>query len=196
MRNYGILILGDRMRICKVHENEIKIIGNRYFLIVSVGAAVMALLPVKNFIEAWIHQGYFTKGDIFVTVLAIPWVLFFLFGAFYCYLYGTGYIVMNNNGVKYHSLINNRFYSWAEIEDFGMSYCGLTGNAGVNTYYFYFSKNMLPTKSDDKKKIRGKVIKTMIFESDFQDFADEVIPFCKRFTSVEPFVPEIRFHFI
>ena len=70
-----------------------------------------------------------------------------------------------------------------------MSYFGQI-NSSDNVYYFYFSKEMLPIGNNDEKKVRGQVIKTMIFEGDLQDFTDEVIPFCRRFTGVVPFISD------
>ena len=175
------------MRICKVHENEIAIKGNNNFFLPGVGATVMIFFGVRMIVESLLIEGELTGVDLLGTAFLCLWTSVAVWMACYSFLSATRQIIINNHGVKCRSLFKSKFFSWAEIEDFGLSYCGQTKGVG-NTYYFYFAKELLIAKNEEKKKLRGEMIKTIVIGDDFFDVINEIIPFCKRFTGVEPFI--------
>jgi hypothetical protein len=114
-------------------------------------------------------------------------------GAFFSM--GSRQIILSDAGVCSKSWFKEELLDWSDIEDYGLSYCGQTQGEG-NTYYLYFSKQTFAVKDNYRKKLRGKMIKTIIMSSDYAETVNVVIPFCRRRTHIEPFIAIDKHHFI
>lgn len=181
------------------NENRIIIKGNIMFIAGGVVAAVMAFGGIKFLFELFVnflyYRGQYDVGDYIGLVFMCFWVSVALGMSFYSFKTGSQKIIIDDDGILSKTWFDKKTIKWSDIKDWGLSYCGQTRGEG-NTYYLYFSEHECEVKNECRKKLKGKMIKTIIFEDDYSDAVNKIIPFCADKTSVVPFVGRDKFHVI
>ncbi len=176
----------------KKNNGEITISKKLTFLLTGamsvflfISGAVL-ILPNLSYEEAKEPVNVF--GDIFVLMWLSVMGYFILF-SFNEFFKKT---TISKEGVICRSFFGTKKYMWPEIKDFGISYSGQTRGEG-NTYYLYFSADILNQNRKGKKKMNRSVIKVIFTSDDSDAFINEVIPFCRESTNVVPFLPSGKF---
>ncbi len=100
----------------------------------------------------------------------------------------TSDLIINCDGITIKSILGRDFMAWSEVEDFGLSYDG-NGRSG-KTYSLYFSKEYKQVKNEKTKVLKGKMLRYIVYEDSSFEVKKWIIPFCKTFCPVEPFVCE------
>jgi hypothetical protein len=172
-----------------VFKRNIFFLGIGILILVMFFAGVCFLISLKPLEDMNTFMDYF--GLIFIAI----WLLLLLLGGMITLETNSKQIIINYEGISSRSWFTKDFILWSEVADWGLSYCGQTKGEG-NTYYLYFSKHICPDKNDCRKKLTGKMVKTFIFENEYEDAVKVIIPFCNERTSVKPFIGEDRFHFL
>ena len=179
----------------QVKENQIVIKGNSLFLWICCGAAFMAFMGLSLLFEILPFTEEHGTEDIFGLVFMLIWVSIVLWMGFTALSNYKRKITIDDTGVKCSSIIKTKHYDWSEIKDFGLSYSGQVRGGG-NTYDLYFSKKQQKTKNNCKKRLKGDVIKILIFGDDYRVASEKVIPYCEKYATEPPFVGEDKYHFI
>ena len=169
--------------------------GNTFFLAFSVVALFMATSGFRLIFGSLPLDDGYTGVDIFGIIFVSVWTALVLTGFFIGLTNATKKVIINTEGVTCKTLFSKKEYLWSEIEDWGISYCGKTRGEG-NTYDFYFSKNQQRTKNECRKLLKGKMIKTLVFESEYELVVGDVIPFCSSKTFIQPFIGVNKHHFL
>ncbi len=169
--------------------------GNVFFVGLSAVALFMMISGIRMICDILPFEEGYTGGDIFGLGFMCVWTLVVTCGFLVGLTNATKKMIINSEGVTTKNLFSKKTYLWAEIEDYGVSYSGNTRGEG-NTYDLYFSKQPQKTKNECRKRLKGKMLKTYIFETDYTIVAEDIMPFCRQYTAVEPFVGEDKFHFI
>ena len=168
--------------------------GNVFFLAFSAVTLFMATSGIRMIFGSLPLEDGYTGGDIFGIIFLSVWTALVLTGLFIGLTNATKKVIISTEGVTCKTLFSKREYLWSEIEDWGISYSGYTRGEG-NTYDFYFSKNQQRAKNECRKRLKGKMIKTFVFESEYDRVAEDVIPFCSSRTFIQPFIGVNKYHF-
>ena len=181
----------------KLEQSKSKIVlkGNNYFFVMGIVAIIMAAIGCGLILSLLPFEEGYTFSDVFGLIYLCLWVILVLSGAIFSFVTGSKKIIINDDGILCSTFLKKNLLKWAEIKDWGLSYCGQTKGEG-NTYYFYFSHEPQRNKNECKKRLKGKMIKTYIIGDDYSEVLSKVIPFCKERTSVEPFIAKDKFHLI
>lgn len=140
------------------------------------------------------EEGY-TFVDVFGLMFVLVWETGVIYGIFYYAKEHSTHILVDETGVFCGTCFKKEFVPWSEIKDWGISYCGQTKWEG-NTYYLYFSKKQFETKNECRKKLRGKMIQITVFEDEYPQVLEKVIPFCEKHALLKPFIGKDKFHII
>jgi len=100
---------------------------------------------------------------------------------------GSKKIVIDSEGISCKSLFQRQYIQWTDVKDYGISYKGETRYRD-STYYFYFAESVKPTQSDVSKEIDVHTMKIFIFKKDRDRIEKEIIPFCRKYSEVSPFI--------
>lgn len=173
-------------------KNRIVIKENKMFLVIVIFAAIMSVLGIRVIIGLLPFDDF---SDVFGFIFLCIWTLTVLGMGIFSLITGSKQVIIDEAGVLSKTLVSENKYNWDEIKDYGLSYCGQSRGQG-NTYYLYFSKEQQPIKNECKKKLKGKMIKTFVFESDYEEVVQKIIPFCISHTEVQPFIGKDKFHFL
>lgn len=179
-----------------LHPEQKQLIFKRNisYIVVGVFAVCLAVVGCCYIFRLWCAETQSSFMDYFGFVFICVWLIG-LFSAGISFLaIGSKQVVINNQGIFCRSLFKKTFIPWSEVADWGMSYCGQTKGEG-NTYELYFSKQPCSIKNDCSKRLKGKMIKMHLFGNEYQKAVDMIVPFCKAYTTVEPFIAVDRFHF-
>ena len=176
-------------------KNQITIKRNTTFLGIGIVAILMAITGVRLLFGLLPFEDNYTLADVFGLVFVCVWLTVVLSLGIFAFSTNSKQIIINNDGVLCKSWINKKFIKWADIKDWGLSYCGQTRFEG-NTYYLYFSEHECQIINECKKRLKGKMIKTFIIGNDYFDAVSNVIPFCKDKIDIMPFVGKDKYHFI
>lgn len=176
-------------------NNQLKIKQNRYFLGGVIVTSIMAIQGIYIIFGLLPFEDGYTAANILGLVFVLVWESFVIFAVIWSIKQCSKYIVISKEGVSCCTLLSKEKVLWDDIKDWGLSYCGQTRGEG-NTYYLYFSKHECPNKNDCKKKLKGKMIKFILFGEEYQEVLNFVIPFCSEKTNVKPFVGKDKYHFI
>jgi len=175
-------------------KNQIIIKRNTTFLGIGVVAIIMAIVGVRLLFGLLPFEENYTLADVFGLVFICGWLTVVLSLGIFAFVTNSRQITINDEGVLCKSLFSKAFIRWADIKDWGLSYCGQTRWEG-NTYYLYFSKHECQIKNECKKKLKGKMIKTFIYGNDYFDAVNIIIAFCGEKTDKTPFVGKDKYHF-
>lgn len=176
-------------------DKMIIIKGNRYFLGIGVIALFMAFVGVRLVFGILPFDEDYTAGDVFGLIFICAWIALVLSMAISSFSSNSMEITMNSEGVMCSSLFRKQLLAWSEIQDWGLSYCGQTRGEG-NTYYLYFSDHICEPKNECRKKLKGRMIKTIVMGEDYSRVVSEIIPFCEARTLAKPFVGKDKYHFL
>lgn len=163
----------------------------------QIGIGISALFMAGTGVKLLLDMRPFghTLGDVLGGAFICVWITLVLTLGLSAAIQGSKQITIRMDGVQCKSLVKTEFLEWYEIKDWGLSYCGQTKGEG-NTYYLYFSKQVFPVKNVCKKKLKGKMIKTHVYEDGYNDTVTEIVPFCKKRTRVEPFIGKDKYHIL
>ena len=100
----------------------------------------------------------------------------------------TSDLVINQDGITVKSILGKDFIAWSQVEDYGISFIG--NSKGTMYYYLYFAKEYQQTKNSKTKKLKGKMIKYTITEYNYSETVNWIVPFCKTFCPISPFICE------
>ena len=138
------------------------------FLILAIAVPIFSAV-----FKLILRQESFIAEIVFVAAF-----IFLIFGlSVYSLTVGFKKLEITESGVR----SGRRFYSWAKIEDWGVSYYATT-RGGDSFYCLYFSENKL------HEKLKGKMIKFIVSEKNLPKIINNVVPFCKEKTEVAPFI--------
>ena len=182
------------MRI-QVNDTQAVVKSHSIFAMISIGAVLMFFIGGSAALELFSSASEVSSADIFGGIFICIWLAVVLWMGVYGLVTASKKLTVDAEGVCCSSLFYKRSLAWREIRDFGLSYAGQTRGEG-NTYYLYFASSEQKTKNECKKKLKGKMIKIEIIGGEYQAAVSELIPFCRKFTTVEPFVGEDKFHLI
>lgn len=125
----------------------------------------------------------------YLSVIALPAIICCASSlCLYFIKQATAQIIIDGQGVGYKDLFVKRAYTWSQVGDFGLSYSGY-GKFGNRYYVLYFSDTEQLKKDKRKKRLRGKIIKLAVSDSDCSGIIRTVIPFCRKNIALIPFVP-------
>ena len=181
---------------CNRTENRIILKGNTAFLAVGTVTTFMAIMGVRLLFGLLPLTAEHTFTDVIGVLIACVWILLTLGISIPAFVTNSKQIIIDNEGILYSNRFVKRKLKWAEIEDWGLSYCGKAYREGRNTYFLYFSKERQPIKNECKKKLKGKMIKTLVIGNDYYNIMNDVIHFCSLRTEVKPFIGKDKLHFI
>lgn len=156
---------------------------------------ILAAVVFCFFCRIWSEEEQSSFMDYFGFAFLCLWLTFVVIGGIYCFVNGSKKVTIDAQGIFCRSWFEKMFIPWLEVADWGLSYSGQTKGEG-NTYEVYFAKHLCETKNDCRKRLKGKMIKTFIYEKEYQTVVDQMVPFCKEYTTVEPFVAVDKFHFL
>lgn len=176
-------------------KNQVVLMRNGFFLGVGITIIVMFIMGVCLLMSMEPFEDMNTFMDYFGVAFIGIWLLGLLAGGIYTLETNSRRIVINDWGIACRSWFVKDSIQWTDVADWGLSYCGQTKGEG-NTYYLYFSKHPCSVKDDCRKRLKGKMIRTFIMESEYEETVSKLIPFCKERTAVEPFVGVDKFHFL
>ena len=183
------------MREISQANDEIIIKGNSFFIGLGVVGGIMSFVGFKLIFGLVPFDEGYTGADIFGFIFACVWTALVSCVSVYGFVISAKKIIINADGVCSVSYLGKKFISWADIKDFGLSYCGQTRGEG-NTYYLYFSERECAVKNECTKKLKGKMIKMFVMESDYSDVVNKIIPFCKDKTQIGAFIGKDKYHFM
>jgi hypothetical protein len=103
-------------------------------------------------------------------------------------------ITIDRDGILCKSWFRTEFIRWDEIKDWGLSYCGQTRGEG-NTYYLYFSRHECPVINECKKRLKGRMVKTLVIGNRYSEAVSSIVPFCSENTDIPPFIGQDKYHF-
>lgn len=176
-------------------NHQIVVKGYSMFLWLGMGAMFMAGSGIRTIFEMFPLEDGWTFPNILGLVFMCIWTSIALGMCIYALrVYGRK-IIIDDVGVSWHTWFTKEQLKWNAKKYFGLSYCGQTRGEG-NTYILYFSKKQHPIRNECKKKLKGKMIKTYVMESDYEEVLQIVIPFCISRTKVEPFIGKDQYHFL
>lgn len=176
-------------------KNQIIIKRNTTFLGIGVVTIIMAISGIRLLFGLLPFEENYTFADVLGLVFVCVWVFVVLSMGVFAFATNSKQITINSEGVLCKSWFSKKFIKWADIKDWGLSYCGQTRGEG-NTYYLYFSKHECQIKNECKKKLKGKMIKTFIIGNDYFDAVNTIISFCSEKTDITPFVGKDKYHFV
>ena len=176
-------------------KNEIIVKQNKIFLIIGVVAIIMAIQGIRLIFGLLPFEEGYTFVDVFGLVFVLFWVIVVLSMGIFTFEINSKKITINTDGVLCVSWFRKKFIKWTDVKDWGLSYCGQTRGEG-NTYYLYFAEHVCRTKNECKKKLKGKMIKTIVISEEYSQAVSEIIHFCEDKTNVEPFIRKDKYHFI
>ena len=183
---------GGDLMIEKNSGFEIK--SDNLFLKIGIVASFMACIGVYFFVPIFLEP-ISSPMDIFGMAFLGLWLLVVLSGAIISFYRYSRRLIIDNSGVTYKSIFGKQQYNWAEIKDWGLVYDGRT-QYGQNCYIVYFANERQKDKNADKKILSTSVLRAHILSEDYRYLTQIVIPFCRRMTTVVPFIPEDNFHWI
>ncbi len=177
-------------------KNEIELKNrNSIFKGIAVGAIFMGFMGIQLLCELSLFEEGVSAGDIFGLVFICVWIFATFWMGIMALIASTKKIIVNDEGVQCRTLFSKHKLLWSEIQDWGLSYCGQTRGEG-NTYHFYFSTRHHPIKNKYSKRLKGKMIKTVVIGIEYYEYVNEIIPFCTMRTGVPPFIGEDAHHWI
>jgi len=167
----------------KCFEKSIEIKGSSFYNIPGIIFIVMAIIGFQQLLDS-------EPSDMIGCIVGLAWILVVLCLSACSFLEANKKVILCKDGIYSHTLRSKRFLGWDEVKDWGLSYAG-NSRGGGKIFYLYFSKNIFRIKNARKKKLKGKMIKIEIFEAEYSKILNNVIPYCKDKTCVEPFVGEL-----
>lgn len=176
-------------------KNQITLKGNAVFGGIGIVAVFMAAMGIRLIFNILPFEDGYTFDDVFGLIFICIWTLIVSVMALCALASNSKKITIDDEGVSCKTWFSKEKLRWSEIKDWGLSYCGQT-RWESNTYYFYFSKEQQPIKNECKKKLKGKMIKTVVIGNDYTEIVSKVIPFCTSRTEVEPFIGTDKWHII
>ena len=192
---HGLKKDGDTMfQIIKSSE-QLTIKGYRLFAFIGVFALFMGAQVLRLLFLMEPFSGEFPLSDLPGFIFLCLWIVLVWTLGLSAIATSSKQIVIDSEGILCKTWFRKQYIKWPDVKDFGISYCGQTRGEG-NTYYLYFSKHECPVKNQCRKKLKGKIIKTYVFEGHYTEVVNKVLPFCKDKTDIPPFVGKDKFHFI
>lgn len=176
-------------------KNQIVLKRNVFLLEIGVLILILCVVGICVLVSLEPFEDLTTFMDYFGVAFICLWLLLLFLGGIIMLQTNSKQIMINNEGISCRTWFSKDSMKWSEVADWGLSYCGQTKGEG-NTYDIYFSKHVCPAKNDCRKKLKGKMIKGLIMESEYDDAVKVIIPFCNERTTVKPFVGVDKFHFL
>lgn len=178
-----------------VSSQEVKIKPNAIFKGIGIVAIIMACTVIYELFPLDFEDNYSfdTFIDVFGIVFLILWITVVLSLGCAAFITGNKTVTINDAGVVCRSPWFKNELTWAEIKDYGVSYCGQTRGLG-NAYVLYFAPEEQKNKNECKKKLKGKMIRFYVTGDAYSDVINKAFPFCTNFTKIIPFIAEDRFH--
>lgn len=135
-------------------------------------------------------------------MIILDYIVYVFLFAFICFMVGvfvfylnelSKKLIINEQGIKVRSILRRGFIEWSDIEDYGLLF--YTNNfrySEFNIFQLYFSKDKLKGKAWNKKKIKFKTLKAYISEDDYNLVTCRIIPYCRKYSEIKPFIAYIR----
>ncbi|MBR5273398.1 MAG: hypothetical protein IKU25_08445 [Clostridia bacterium] len=180
----------------KLLQSEEKIIikNDLDFMVIGITTVIMAIAGVRLL---FLLLPFDKENDMFSNVFGLAFIIIWLINTvclgIFAFTSNSKRVTIDRDGVSCESWFNKKFIKWADVKDYGLSYCGQTRFRG-NTYYLYFAEFDCPTKNECSKKLKGKMIKTIVIADDYSETVEKVIPFCAEKTDVTAFIGKDKYH--
>lgn len=168
---------------------------NSIFITVGITLVGIAAFCVWQLVLLHPFETAYTLVDVLNAIFVSSWIVFVLGLGIYTIETNSKRVIINNDGVLCKSLFGMQQIKWSDIKDWGISYSGQARWEG-NRYCLYFSKHQCPIKDDCRKKLKGKMIKTFVYEKEYAEAVSRIVPFGKARVTIEPFVGAGKYHFI
>ena len=176
------------------NDNGFEIKSDNLFLQIGSVAAIMGCIGVYFFVPMF-FEPIASFMDVFGIVFMSLWLLLVIGGAILSFYRYSKKLIIDSSGVVYKSILGKGFYNWEEIKDWGLVYDGRT-RYGRNNYIVYFANDRQKDKNEKRKILSKNVLKVHILSDDYGYLTQTVIPFCRGMTTVTPFIPQDKFHWI
>ncbi len=176
-------------------EKQIVIKSNSMFLVICLGAIFMFFEGASLLFEMLSFVSEFETSDIFGLIFMLIWISVVSWMGIYSLLIYSKKIIIDENGITCATVFKKRHYKWTEIKDYGLSYSGQVRGGG-NTYDLYFSSKVQKVRNECSKRLKGNLIKIYVFGTDYLNVTENVFPFCKQYTELEPFTGVDKYHFM
>lgn len=174
------------------HKNKIIISGKPFFLVLGIVSVFIfilgaCMLPGLSFKET---------VDIFASVFMLIWtgvIIYFILFSFNAFFKK---IIIGEESVQCKTLFGTKEYMWSEINDFGITYSGKTKINGAvydDNYCLYFSPEILRVKRNGNKKFNKSTCKIEISSKEKDEFINEVIPYCRKRSNINPYFSFSKF---
>lgn len=182
----------------KAEKDFIEIKSEEMFVWMVAVVAIMFCFGIKQICELLpLGKGY-EASDLFGVIFMCVWTALVGTIGIIALVTNIKKVDISETGVLSKTLLSKKTLEWSEIKDYGLSYCGKSrsGWGFENTYYLYFSKDEQQVKNNCKKKLKGKMIKVAVMGESYGEVINEVLPFCKERTGIEPFIGEDKYHLL
>lgn len=175
---------------------KLQIKGDTTFFGLGGIAAIMTGFGVFGMVGVFPFFEEHSAADVFGFVFLCVWTAFALGIAIHAFRLRGKEVTIDDTGVTCKKLFKKSFYSWSDIQDWGLSYCGKAGRVFPrNMYVLYFSKTVFPIKNECRKKLKRKKISCYVIGDDYYKSVRQIIPFCSDRTGVQPFIGKDKLHF-
>lgn len=172
-------------------KNRIIIKRNIASLVIGVVVIIMALAGVQLVFGLLPFEEGYTFSNILSLIFVYVWIIATLIIGIFALATNNKQITINSDGILCVSWFSRKFVKWENVKDWGLSYCGETRWKG-NTYHLYFAEHECQIKTDCKKKLKGKMIKTFVIGSNYFEAVAKIIPFCEENTNITPFIGKYK----
>ena len=104
-------------------------------------------------------------------------------------------LVLDETGAELRRPLGKKRIAWDQVLDWGLSYVGIS-NHEDNTYEFYFAQEPQREKDEYSRKLQRHVLRYTVIGEEYDRVLKEVLPICRQYARVAPFIPEDAEHLI
>ncbi|MCM1545020.1 MAG: hypothetical protein NC110_06945 [Ruminococcus sp.] len=170
----------------KAEENKIIIKPHMVYCIVAAFCILVGLICGVAALDCMAENDY---GLAAIT--GVGFAVLLLFAFWLLVVYG-GTVVLDEDGVHSRFGFIKKTLMWSEIEDYGFSKDDTLGKktqllTPMYTYDLYFAAEKQQNVTYGTKRLKGKMIRRRLTDSQIGWISETVVDFCKRYTSVRPF---------
>jgi hypothetical protein len=173
------------------NENQIIIKGNTPFFSNCLASVIMFFCGVSIFLKLPVFHGDYGIIDVCAAIFLLLWIIGVIcLGTFY-FINLNKKIIIDPTGVTCICAFVTKHYEWLDIKDYGIFTPKFSWvRTGKMRYDFYFSKTKQDKANECNKKQKGGLIKVLVFGVDCAVVAQEIIPYCEKYSIVPPFIGE------
>ena len=174
-------------------EEKLILSGNELFGMIGIAAMFFFCVGIYLLIACiWPEDG---MVDWLGTGLVACWTLLALVMALRSLNDALTQLELDENGVLLRRPLGKKRIAWDQVLDWGLSYVGIS-NHEDNTYEFYFAQEPQREKDEYSRKLQRHVLRYTVIGEEYDRVLKEVLPLCRQYARVAPFIPEDAEHLI